>query len=149
MTTATKMRTKLYVSTPITQAHACVLIENTKIVFPAWEKIRRLERLHCLTDFHLPFFPPSSSSPPQVQRPPPVWPPLSLQPLATAAAEHARAVGWRAIKAAGRRGNGGLDPLRERVRLRGRMEEVERPSRCSKFILNARGPWGVNMLIVL
>ena len=58
MTTAAKLRTKWDPPTHLTIAHAGVLHENISWLAP--EEIRGLqERLHCLTNFHLPFFPPS------------------------------------------------------------------------------------------
>ena len=125
MTTAAKLRTKWDPPTHLTIAHAGVLHENISWLAP--EEIRGLqERLHCLTDFHLPFFPPSfllssSSS-------------TTSACLASSLSSRSQPSSTRARFAGVRRGDqgcrqasrppGGLDPLREGVCLRGRMEDV-------------------------
>ena len=115
----------------------CTRVLHENISWLAPEEIRGLqERLHCLTDFHLPFFPPSfllssSSS-------------TTSACLASSLSSRSQPSSTRARFAGVRRGDqgcrqasrppGGLDPLREGVCLRGRMEDVERPSRCSNLV---------------
>ena len=108
-----QIRTKLDPPTPITKGHAYYCTREN--FWPAPEKIRRLlERLHCLTDFHLPFFPPSflhSSSSSTTSAC--LAPSLSSHSQPPRRRRRARARGWLA------RGDQGCRQARRRRRRRG------------------------------